>query len=210
DNLDVELDLARSGRGTAVRRDVEQRRCREDHRVRVGSDGMPGAPRDPARGRDRGVPLVLDDGSLVHAGRKQGEVRVAVEVEPEARDRELRGTLNAAGAEVDLDPDDVPDVAHVVDVDEPVARVVRQSGRCKPHRKDEHDEKPPQEMPHRETLLSRKDAGSPCETWRTALVESDRSGRWRGKPRPSGAELIRERIDRWNSVLGSGSFCQRK
>src|SRR5262249_48107826 len=109
EHADVELDRAEPRVRGLIGWDVQAgTREGEDDRVRIRADGMSrGDPPETGRGD---VTLELHDGALVGARRREREVGVAVEIELEGLDRELRASLDVPRPEVHTEPHRVPDV----------------------------------------------------------------------------------------------------
>src|SRR5262249_6679644 len=108
-------------------------------------------------GEEEGVvTLVLDLRSLVGARGREREVGIAVEIELEAGEGELRAVLDAPRAESDLQVHRVADVADrwrtdVVDVDQAVAGVVSNGGGREQRRDGTSQEPSPQTILHRDS-----------------------------------------------------------
>src|SRR5262249_3502699 len=94
------------------------------------------------------IAFVLDHRPLVRARRHERIVRVAVELELELVDRQLRAAQDVPGSESDPHPDRVADVADVVDQQQSIAARRREGRgwRGKQRRQAKPDETSPQSL----------------------------------------------------------------
>src|SRR5262249_25787868 len=145
DDLHVQLESAHPRRRWLVCGDLQRGSRREEHHIRGGAHRMARTPGHGARGGDRRIAFVLDHRPLVDARWHEREAGIAVELELELIDDQLRAAQDVPGPEGNPHPDRVIDVADVFDQQQSVAgcRRVGRGWRGKQRREGKPDETSP-------------------------------------------------------------------